>query len=263
MKTRSFSLLVPLLPLLVGGCGAPQATAPAAASPVPAPSSIVQAPDRSEHDRSLDAGRHPAELLAFLDLKPGMRVAEIGAGPGYTTELLARAVGPGGKVYMHNEPTWLPFLDADLRERFTHAAMSGGNVVRDEHPFEDPVPDAKDLDAVVINLIYHDVVNTPTDRAKMNRHLFEALKPGGAYVVIDASAPAGSGLSATDSLHRIDEQVVKDEVTKAGFVLAAEGSFLRNPDDKRDWNASPKAAERAGKRGTSDRFVLRFERPRG
>lgn len=260
MKTRASSLL---LPVLMSACGAPPAAAPAAARPATDVASIVRASDRSEHDRSLDAGRHPAELLAFLDLKPGMNVAEIGAGPGYTTELLARAVGPGGKVYMHNEPTWLPFLEADLRERFTHPAMIGANVVREEHPFEDPIPDAKDLDAVVINLIYHDVVNTKTDRAKMNRRVFDALKPGGAYVVIDASASAGSGVSATDSLHRIDEQVVKDEVTKAGFVLAGEGGFLRNPDDKRDWNASPKAAERAGKRGTSDRFVLRFERPRG
>jgi predicted methyltransferase len=140
--------------------------------------------------------------------------------------------------------------------------MANGNVAREDRAFEDPLPpEATGLDAVVMNLIYHDVVNTKTDRAKMNRHVFDALRPGGRYVVIDSSARDGSGLSATDSLHRIDEQVVKDEVTRAGFELVAEGSFRRNPSDPRDWNASPRAAEKAGKRGTSDRFVLAFLRP--
>ncbi|HEY8088986.1 MAG TPA: hypothetical protein VIF09_14100, partial [Polyangiaceae bacterium] len=71
----------------------------------------------------------------------------------------------------------------------------------------------------------------------------------------------GSGLSAVETLHRIDEAVVKDELIHAGFRLQAEGAFLRNPADKRDWNAAPEAAEAAGRRGTSDRFTLRFIRP--
>lgn len=223
---------------------------------------LVAAPDRTAKDRSLDAGRHPAETLAFLDVRPGMRVADLGAGPGYTTELLARAVGPTGVVYMHNEPTWLPFLADALRERFAHAAMAGPNVIRAERPFEDPLPpEASDLDLVVMNLIYHDVVDTKTNRAVMNGHVFDALRPGGSYVVIDTSAAAGSGVAATGTLHRIDDAVVKAEVVDAGFRYAGEGSFLRNPSDPRDWNASPSAAEAAGKRGTADRFALRFVKP--
>ncbi|TMA26000.1 MAG: M1 family peptidase [Deltaproteobacteria bacterium] len=222
---------------------------------------VVDAPDRSEADRKLDAGRRPAEMLEFLDLKPGMKVAEIGAGGGYTTELLARAVGPSGVVYMQNAPSWVQsFLKDALAERSTHAAMK--NVVRVERDFDDPLPpEARNLDAVIINVIYHDVVNTKLNRMKMNRAVFNALQPGGTYVVIDSSAQAGSGVSATNTLHRIDEQVVRDEVQSAGFKLLGEGSFLRNPQDTRDWNSSPRAA--AEKRGTSDRFALKFVRPEG
>jgi predicted methyltransferase len=224
-------------------------------------SAIAAAPDRSAKDRRLDAGRHPAEMLAFLDVHPGMRVAELGAGPGYTSELLARAVGRRGTVYMQDEPAWLPFLVDALRERFSHAVMASPSVIRASRHFEDPLPpEARNLDVVVVNLIYHDVIDK-TDRAAMNRHVFDALRPGGAYVLVDSSAPDGSGVSVVETLHRIDEAVVKDEVIRAGFRLQAEGSFLRNPADRRDWNAAPEAAEAAGRRGTSDRFALRFIRP--
>jgi predicted methyltransferase len=242
----------------------PAAPGTSASPPRSAPdwNALVGAPDRSARDRSLDTGRRPAEMLAFLDVRPGMRVADLGAGPGYTTELLARAVGRRGTVYLHNEPTWLPFLADALRERFSHAVMTSPNVIRADLPFEDPLPaQARDLDIVVLNLIYHDVVATKTDRAAMNRHIFEALRPGGAYVIVDSSAPDGSGVSAVATLHRIDEAVVKDEVTRAGFRIQAEGAFLRNSTDRRDWNSSPEAAEEAGRRGTSDRFALRFIRP--
>jgi alanyl aminopeptidase len=201
-------------------------------------------------------------MLEFLGVRPGMKVEDLGAGPGYTTELLARAVGPSGTVYMQNDPRWLSFLKDALAERFTHPVMK--SVVRADIPFDDPIPpEAKDLDLVVMNVIYHDVVNMPVDRVRMNRVIFNALRPGGAYVVIDSSAKDGSGLSATQTLHRIDESVVKEEVQKAGFQLAAEGNFLRNPDDPRDWNASPGAATKLGKRGQSDRFALKFIRPQG
>jgi predicted methyltransferase len=163
---------------------------------------------------------------------------------------------------MQNEPTWLPFLVDGLRERFSHAVMASPNVIRADLPFQDPLPaEAKDLDLVVMNLIYHDVVATKTDRAAMNRHIFDALRPGGAYVIVDSSARDGSGLSVVETLHRIEEAVLKDEVIHAGFRLQAEGAFLRNAADPRDWNASPGAAEAAGRRGTSDRFALRFIRP--
>ncbi|HEY2029728.1 MAG TPA: M1 family aminopeptidase [Myxococcales bacterium] len=222
---------------------------------------VVDAPDRSETDRKLDPGRHPAEMLEFLDVKPGMKVADLGAGGGYTTELLARAVGPTGVVYMQNDPSWLGFLQAPLMERFEHAAMK--QVKRADAPFSDPLPLEKDLDEVVLNTIYHDIANMPVDRVRMNRLIFNALQPGGRYVVIDSSAKDGTGLRDTQTLHRIDEAVVKAEVEKAGFKLLAEANFLRNPQDARDWNSSPGAATRAGKRGQSDRFALKFVRPEG
>src|SRR5947208_11547949 len=127
---------------------------------------VVDAPDRSEKDKALDNGRKPAEMLEFLDPKPGMKAAEIGAGGGYTTELIARAVGPTGVVYMVNEPTWLPFLKDGIAERFTHGAAVK-NVVRAEVPFGDALPpEAKNLDLVVINVIYHDIANMPVDRVR-------------------------------------------------------------------------------------------------
>jgi len=240
----------------------PPAAPPAKPTAAEAWKAVVGAADRSEADRKLDPGRHPAEMLEFLDLKPGMKVADLGAGPGYTTELIVRAVGPSGVVYMQNDPRWLPFLKDALAERLTHPVMK--SVVRAEVPFDDILPpEATNLDEVVMNVIYHDVVNMPVDRQRMNQIVFNALKPGGVYVVIDSSAAEGSGLRDTASLHRIDEQAVKDEVQKAGFKLAAEGSFLRNPQDARDWSASPGAATKLGKRGQSDRFALRFVRPQG
>jgi predicted methyltransferase len=120
-------------------------------------------------------------------------------------------------------------------------------------------PEATKLDAVVMVLFYHDTVWLKTDRAKMNRAVFDALKSGGVYGIVDHSARAGAGTSVAKSLHRIEEKTVVDEVTKAGFKLEAEADFLRNAADPRDWNDAPTADQ--AKRGTSDRFVLKFVKP--
>jgi predicted methyltransferase len=222
---------------------------------------IVDASDRTPEDRALDAGRKPVDTLVFLQLRPGMRVAELGAGSGYTTELLARAVAPGGVVYAQNPQIFIQrFLQTSWPARLQRPAMK--DVVRVDREFDDPLPpEAKNLDLVLINAIYHDVAYLNVDRDKMNKAVFDALKPGGAYVVIDSSAKEGTGTSDVQTLHRIDEQVVRTEVQRAGFKLQAEGDFLRNPQDTRDWNSSPPAATAAGKRGTSDRFALRFVKP--
>src|SRR5262249_48659680 len=134
------------------------------------------------------------------------------------------------------------------------------NVVRVDRPFDDPLPpEAHDLDAVVMVLFYHDTVWQGVDRDKMNHAIFAALKPGGLYVIVDHSGRDGSGATETQTLHRIEEKVVRDEIAKAGFKLASEGNFLRNPSDTRDWSASPRVA--GERRGTSDRFVLAFAKP--
>jgi predicted methyltransferase len=252
-------ILLALLAATLAGC-AHGARGPEPAPPRPAPdyASLVADPDRTPEDRALDSGRHPVEMLAFLEVRPGMAVAELGAGGGYTTELLARAVGPEGVVHAQNSATLLGFAGEAWARRLRRPAMR--KVVRADREFDDPLPpQARGLDLVVMNALYHDTVWMKTDRARMDRAILEALRPGGAFVVIDSSARPGAGVADAQTLHRIDEQVVRDEVEAAGFRLAAEGSFLRNPADPRDWNSSPRAA--AERRGMSDRFALRFVKP--
>ena len=207
----------------------------------------------------LDAGRHPAELLTFAGIIRGMKVAELGAGGGYTAELLARAVGPSGEVYGQNSPFMLErFAEGPWSARLKKPVMA--KVVRVDREFDDPLPrEVNDLDAVLLVLFYHDTVWMKTNRAGMNRAIFDALKPGGAFVVVDHSARAGRGVEDAKSLHRIEEGVVLREVQAAGFRLEMTGDFLRNPEDSRDWNASPRSA--GERRGTSDRFALRFVKP--
>jgi len=229
------------------------------AVPLTVPASVqalLSAADRSDDDKKLDAGRHPGELLAFLGLKPGMHVADLAAGGGYTTELLARAVGPSGKVWSQNNSTFLKFVDKPWTDRLAKPVNKG--VVRVVSEFTLP-PDAKNLDAVVMVLVYHDTVWVGADRDKMNKAVFDALKRGGQYVVVDHTAIEGHGTQDVKTLHRIDELTVIREVERAGFQHAGSGDFLRNPDDTRDWSDSPREA--GERRGTSDRFVLKFVKP--
>lgn len=280
LMKRSFRLV---LLAFAAGCGAsaPSPAAPTAnAAAAPAPSAVeaaaapkvvrhvdvpaslaavVAAPDRSPEDVKLDAGRHPAETLAFFGIAPGMHVGEIVAGGGYTTELLERAVAPNGVVYGENPKSILeryaanPWADR-LAKPVDHA------IVRVDRELEDPFPpEASNLDAVVDVLFYHDTVWLGVDRDAMNRAIFKALKPGGVYGIVDHAAKAGDGLNDVKTLHRIEESVLKSEIERAGFRLDSEATFLANPADTRDWSASPKVA--GEKRGTSDRFVLRFVKP--
>jgi predicted methyltransferase len=248
-----------ILAAALAACASSQKPAPTEADTRARAQSIVDAPDRTPNDRKLDAGRKPVETLVFLHLQPGMHVAELGAGGGYTTELLARAVAPGGVVYAQNSEEMIKaFLQKSWPERLARPVMK--DVVRADRPFDDPFPpEGKDLDAVLINVLYHDVAYSNVDRDRMNKAIFAALKAGGTYTVIDSSARPGTGVSDVKTLHRIDEQVVREEVLRAGFKLQTEGSFLRNPDDPRDWNSSPVAA--GERRGTSDRFALQFVKP--
>jgi predicted methyltransferase len=236
--------------------------APVASGAAPAPDfrALLAAPDRSPKDRALDAGRHAPELFAFAGVRSGMQVAELGAWEGYTAELLSRAVAPSGTVYGQDPADFDKWTHAVWEERKAREPFA--RIVRVARPFEDPIPPGtRPLDIVFSVLFYHDTVWLGVDRAKMNAAVFRALKPGGVFVVADHHARAGEGITVAKSLHRIEESVLKDEVLRAGFVLDAEADFLRHPDDARDWSASDEAP--AEKRGTSDRFVLRFRRPGG
>lgn len=258
-------LVALLISILVAGCR-PVASAQgpaggAAPGAGPSPAEIVADPARPADERALDAGRKPAELLEFLALRPGMRVADLGAGFGYTTFLLARAVGPSGVVFAQNNRFVVErFLGQAWSERLRTPELA--NVVRVDREFDDPLPpEARELDLVINVLFYHDTFWQGTDRAAMNRAIFAALRPGGAYVIVDHSARAGVGGTEAQTLHRVEEATVEAEVLQAGFVKSRSAEFLRNPADARDWNASPRAAAEAGRRGTADRFVLEFRRP--
>jgi predicted methyltransferase len=243
------------------GSAAPEPIPPyTPAADVPQPiKDAIAATDRTDADRRLDAGRKPGEVLAFFGIAPGQKVGEIFAGGGYTTELIARVVGDKGHVSTENPKEAMDkFLRKPWSERAAKPVMA--NVVMSELPADAPFPpDTKNLDAVITILNYHDVVNMKADRAKMNKAVFDALKTGGVYGIVDSSAAKASGLRDTETLHRIDEEVVKQEVLAAGFTLGASSDVLRNPDDTRDWSSSPRAA--GARRGTSDRFVLKFVKP--
>ena len=209
---------------------------------------VIASPIRTDQDRRMDAARRPAEFLPFTQARPRMLVLDVAAGGGYTSQLLALAVAPDGKVWAQREQP-----GAALSKRLADQPQT--NLVPVYRPFEDPVPpDAPKLDLITIVLNYHDITYLPVDRAKMNERWFAALKPGGHLVVVDHSGRPGTGITEGKTLHRIDEAVVVAEAKRAGFVLEAEGGFLRNPADPRDQTSSDSKIP-------TDKFALRFVKP--
>lgn len=245
LRSKSWILSSLLSVALATGCAVMASGTSAAPSDFHA---LVASPDRSAADRQTDVRRKPEQLLTFTGVRPGMKVLDVGAGAGYTTELMARAVGPQGVVYAQNTQPREAF-----EKRMKTPAMK--NVVAVIRPFDDPAPpEVKDLDLITMILIYHDTTYIPVDRAKMDRRFFELLKPGGHLIIVDHSAKAGAGTSAAKSLHRIEEALLRREVEAAGFKLEAEGDFLRNPDD-------PRTAAYFDMKMPTDRFALKFVRP--
>lgn len=216
---------------------------------------VVMTEERSEADRALDERRKPVQLLEFYDVRAGMRVLDMGAGAGYNTELLSRAVGPTGTVYAQNSQG---ILDRVVKGRFDERRKKTPvmrNVIHLVHEFETPVPsDINRLDLVTFNFVYHDTVWLGVDRARMNRAVFEALKPAGVYIVADHSAREGVLGSVAKSLHRIDEALVRQEIEAAGFRFVTDADFLRNPDDWRDTLIFKSEVP-------TDRFILKYVKP--
>jgi predicted methyltransferase len=209
---------------------------------------IVALPDRTEADRQTDKRRNPVDLLTFTGPKTGWKVLDMGAGAGYSTELMARSVGSTGKVYGQNDKD-----SEKLRARMTTPAMT--NVVALVRPSDDPVPaDLRDLDLITFFFAYHDTTYMEIDRAKMDKSMFAALKPGGFLVIADHSARPEDGATVGKTYHRIAEQTLRAEVEAAGFKFIAAGDFLRHPEDARTGivfrNPTP-----------VDEFVLKFQKP--
>jgi predicted methyltransferase len=215
---------------------------------------IVAAADRTDADRQIDQRRDPLKFLAFAAPRPGMKVLDMGAGGGYSSELMARAVAPNGIVYAQNA--------ADLGERAKTRfearlkTPAGKNIESLVRPFDDPVPaELRDLDLITFLFFYHDTTYMAVDRAAMNRKLFAALKPGSMLVIADHSARPGDGTSVGKTLHRIEESALRREVEAAGFKLVGEGDFWRHPDDTRDFSIQPPPGRPV------DEFVLKFQKP--
>lgn len=253
MHQRFFSVLTMAFLLGVTPCGV------AAHEVSPALSSAVADPARPERDRLRDALRKPAETLAFAGVEPGMRVMDLMPGGGYFTRILSVTVGEQGRV--------LAFQPHDVVSKFTDyrramdlldAEPHYGNVTFMFDPIESfTVPEPLDLVFTALN--YHDIhadFMGPADAAAVNRAIYAALKPGGLYVVVDHHATAGSGLADVNRIHRIDAELVKQEIMAAGFILDAESDLLAHPEDART-----RHVYEADMRGRTDQFFYRFRKP--
>ena len=269
MPTR-FAALCAIVALTFIACrGAPDA-APAAvepqakAAPKAAPggktdANIIAAvgnPARPDADKARDAARKPHEVMRLARVRSGDKVADFGAGGGYYTRLLSGAVGEAGQVTAFN-PNWVMERFPQLNDAM--AALTAdpafANVRAAQARMDAPAFAPNSLDSVFIVLLYHDAFWNGIDAEKMNQAIFDSLRPGGRYVVIDHSAEAGSGARDVESLHRIDGDLVLQQVKAAGFALDSTGDFLRNPDDPRTGGVF------GNLRGKTDRFVYVFRKP--
>lgn len=210
-------------------------------------------PRRPEGEVARDPLRAPLAMLEFAEVRPGDRIADIRPEEGYFTRLFAPVVGTEGRVY-----AFVPTRTAAREDAFADGlATEYGNVVRitgalDSMSFPEP------LDTVFMAQEYHDfhIAGFNTDVAAMNRAVFAALKPGGQYVVIDHEAAAGAGVSAVQTLHRIEGAQLRREVEAAGFIFEAESDAVRNPADDHTINVFQEPI-----RGRTDQFVYRFRKP--
>lgn len=208
----------------------------------------VNSPIRTEEDRRSDTTRKPLGFLQFSQVQPGMLVLDIAAGGGNTTQLLALVVGSNGTVWAQGDE-----LRPALTKRLANYPQS--NIIPLQLPFEALIAsDIPKLDLITIIMSYHDIAYKPVNRARLNRQMFDSLKPGGHIVLIDHSAKSGSGISVAKSLHRIEKELVEKEFIEAGFLLEEESDFLQNPSDPRDQAFFNMKA-------LSDKFALRFVKP--
>ena len=223
----------------------------------------VASKERAEADRVRDEHRKPAEILSLMGVKPGMKVADLTSGGGYYTDIISRIVGKSGQVIAHNPP----FVVNRFASFFTDEEKGWpakfktkqwkSNVVKNLDEL-DTINLGVGVDAAIMVLFYHDTVWQGVNREMMNRRIFNALKPGGVYMIVDHSAKPGTGIEDVKRLHRIDKQVVIDEITKVGFKLDLDSKLLSHPEDKRDYIFTRDVQT---KRDRTDRMVLKFVKP--
>jgi predicted methyltransferase len=228
-------------------------TTGAHAQAAPDYAALLAAPDRSDNDKQADKRRDPLPFLQFAGPRPGMKVLDMGAGGGYSTELMARAVAPNGAVYGQNPADASDKMKAAFDARLATPGMK--DAAADVRPFDDPAPPGtNDLDMITFLFFYHDTTYMNVDRSAMNKAMFAALKPGGTLVIADHAALPGQGTSVGKTLHRIEESTERQEIEAAGFKFVAEGNFWRNDADTHDYPSYKKDAP-------IDNFVLKFQKP--
>lgn len=236
-----------------GGDAMPAEAAGAASSAHIA--AAVASEARPAEDRARDAARKPAEILAFAGVEPGDKIADLIPGGGYFTRVLAGAVGANGRVYAVIPPAGAS--EMDWAGMIAPAAAAHANVtVHPQNYMQMTFPEP--LDMVFTAQNYHDmhIARYGMNAGQINQAAFDALKPGGVYLIIDHSAVDGADMSVPEALHRIDQAFVRAEVEAAGFVYEGASEVLRNPDDPRTANVFDPVI-----RGRTDQFVLRFRKP--
>ena len=217
-------------------------------------------PSRPASDSERDAGRKPLEVLAFSGVKPGDKVADYAAGSGYFTRLFSTLVEPSGHVYA-SVPSPL-FQYENIVQGIADIQKFVVDHDNTSVSFGTPIQAAKypdKLDLFWISMNYHDLKDPfmgPVDMAEFNRTVYDALKPGGIYIVLDHVAAPGSPPDVTDTLHRIEPAVVRREVEAAGFRFIGESKVLANPDDPHT-----KGPFDASIQGHTDRFIYKFRKP--
>jgi len=213
---------------------------------------------RPSTDTERDANRKPAETLAFAGVKPGDQVLELAPGKGYFTRLLSVVVGSKGSVTTYTASSAPPKPDAPPPPVLAIAADPHySNIKAIPERFTEAKPSNK-FDLVWTSQNYHDFHNIPNlDIATINRTVFDSLKPGGIYLVLDHAAEAGSGDRDTKTLHRIDPEAVKQELKAPGFELVGESDLLRNKDDPHTAKVFDPSIQ-----GHTDQFLLKFRKPK-
>lgn len=222
----------------------------------------VEHADRTDADRARDAGRKPAAVLEFFGIEAGMDILDMFSGGGYYTEILSRIAGAEGSVVAHSNQAYAQFVGEEATNRYANNRLANVKILMAENQALEFPNEA--FDAVLMVLAYHDIYYVSPnngwpriDGPKLTAELFDALRPGGILGIVDHYAAAGSGRETGNSLHRIDPDIVISELQAAGFVLEEKSDLLRNMDDDHSLNMSDPAV-----RGKTDRFVLRFRKPR-
>jgi predicted methyltransferase len=214
---------------------------------------------RLARDVALDARRHGPEIAAFAGVKSGDKVIDLIPGGGYWTRTFARIVGPSGHVYGIWPQPYAAEAGSDVKRYATAAGTPAfANVSASIQPATSLTAPEK-VDLVFTSQNYHDYPDKfmgSIDPATLNKAVFDALKPGGVFLIVDHVAAAGSGMRDTDTLHRIDPAIVKKQVTAAGFVFDGESKLLANAGDDHS-----KAVFDKSIRGRTDQFVYKFRKP--